>query len=220
MKYSCEVIQDLLPLYIDEVCSEESQKVIEEHLQECPKCKAIYINMKDSDAVEMIPSFADRELQKAESYHSVKKKLFRKQLLVAVGAVCAVIILFCAISAILKNTQQVVQYNENISVSMVDGDIVGRLSGSEVSYLRERRISITDGGDEKDILLFYISDTKWDELINGENVFSEFMLCEADKGADEINAVYYFTGDYSDLDSMDELEVENIILSSQLLWEK
>ena len=27
MKYTCEVIQDLLPLYKDEVCSDESKKI-------------------------------------------------------------------------------------------------------------------------------------------------------------------------------------------------
>lgn len=39
MKISCDMIQDLLPLYHDGVCSEESKKIIEEHLQICERCK-------------------------------------------------------------------------------------------------------------------------------------------------------------------------------------
>ena len=39
MKISCDMIQDLLPLYHDGVCSEESRKIIEEHLQTCENCK-------------------------------------------------------------------------------------------------------------------------------------------------------------------------------------
>ena len=39
MKASCKIIQDLLPLYCDEVCSEESKQTIEQHLQECEKCR-------------------------------------------------------------------------------------------------------------------------------------------------------------------------------------
>lgn len=39
MKFSCNVVQDLLPLYIDKSCSEESKLLIEEHLAECPKCR-------------------------------------------------------------------------------------------------------------------------------------------------------------------------------------
>ena len=35
MKLSCDVINDLLPLYHDEVCSEATKKIVEEHLKEC-----------------------------------------------------------------------------------------------------------------------------------------------------------------------------------------
>ncbi|MCR1842368.1 zf-HC2 domain-containing protein [Murimonas intestini] len=219
MKYPCELVQDLLPLYIDEVCSEESKKAVEEHLSECPDCRAVYAEMRDSDEIELTPSLANRERQKAESYQSVKKKLFRKQLLAAVGAVFALAILVFAAIGILKNTQQVVEYNK-ISVSIADGDLIGRLRGSEVSYLKIKRVSTTVVGEEKDVLLFYVSDTKWNELINSEKVFSEFTLCAADKGSDDISAVYYFTGDYTNLENMSETEFQNTILSSQLLWEK
>ena len=41
MKLSCDVINDLLPLYHDEVCSEESKRIVEEHLKECENCREI-----------------------------------------------------------------------------------------------------------------------------------------------------------------------------------
>ena len=41
MKLSCDVIKDLLPLYHDEVCSEETKKLVEEHLKECESCCVI-----------------------------------------------------------------------------------------------------------------------------------------------------------------------------------
>ena len=41
MKLSCEVIRDLLPLYEDAVCCEESRRLVEEHLAECRDCKAL-----------------------------------------------------------------------------------------------------------------------------------------------------------------------------------
>ena len=37
----CEIIRDLLPLYADDVCSERSAQLIEEHLQSCPECSAM-----------------------------------------------------------------------------------------------------------------------------------------------------------------------------------
>ena len=39
MKYDCDVIRDLLPLYADNACSEKSRDMVEEHLQECPACR-------------------------------------------------------------------------------------------------------------------------------------------------------------------------------------
>lgn len=39
-KLSCNVIRDLLPTYLDGICSEESKLLVEEHLADCEKCKA------------------------------------------------------------------------------------------------------------------------------------------------------------------------------------
>ncbi|TYP74645.1 zf-HC2 domain-containing protein [Paenibacillus methanolicus] len=39
-RISCEIIQDLLPLYHDEVCSTESVALIEAHLADCERCSA------------------------------------------------------------------------------------------------------------------------------------------------------------------------------------
>lgn len=41
MKYECEMIRDLLPLYHDKVCSKTSERVVEEHLKECVPCREI-----------------------------------------------------------------------------------------------------------------------------------------------------------------------------------
>lgn len=38
MKLSCKVIEDMLPMYYDCVCSNESATLVEEHLKECPNC--------------------------------------------------------------------------------------------------------------------------------------------------------------------------------------
>ena len=39
MKYPCETIRDLLPLYIDSVCSDASREIVEEHLADCEPCR-------------------------------------------------------------------------------------------------------------------------------------------------------------------------------------
>ena len=37
---NCDMIKDLLPLYADDVCSEESRKAVEEHINACSDCKS------------------------------------------------------------------------------------------------------------------------------------------------------------------------------------
>lgn len=35
---NCNVIQDILPLYLDNAVSEDTAKMVEEHLHTCKKC--------------------------------------------------------------------------------------------------------------------------------------------------------------------------------------
>ena len=45
-KLPCEVIQDLIPLYVDGVCSAKSKLYIEEHLKSCETCHNYLAEMK------------------------------------------------------------------------------------------------------------------------------------------------------------------------------
>ena len=42
-RISCEVARDLLPLYCDDVCSQESRILIDEHLKNCSDCDALLL---------------------------------------------------------------------------------------------------------------------------------------------------------------------------------
>lgn len=50
MKLSCKVIEDMLPMYYDGVCSEESAVLVEEHLEECPHCTHILAQLRSEIA--------------------------------------------------------------------------------------------------------------------------------------------------------------------------
>lgn len=45
MKLSCKVIEDMLPIYYDGVCSDESTTLVEEHLKECPQCSRVLADL-------------------------------------------------------------------------------------------------------------------------------------------------------------------------------
>ena len=48
MKTDCEVIRDLLPLYADQICSEPSRKMVEEHLPTCPACSEVLQRLRSN----------------------------------------------------------------------------------------------------------------------------------------------------------------------------
>lgn len=220
MSYPCNLIQDLLPLYLDGVCSEESKAIIEQHLSECPACKEYYASMCDAEEIVIAPPNAEREYQKAASFQAVKKKLLRKQILIVAVSIVLLAGIFFAAVGILKSSVNVVEYDNNISVSMIDDSLIGRLNGSRETYIKIKRTTITMDGQEENYLFYYVSATKWDNLTTNRDVFSEYVLCPADKGADRIDHVYYYTGDYTDIETMGIDELQDVIDASVLLWSK
>ncbi|WP_098749457.1 zf-HC2 domain-containing protein [Paenibacillus sp. EZ-K15] len=44
-RVSCNIIQDLLPLYYDDVCSTDTKALVDEHLADCPDCREVLSHM-------------------------------------------------------------------------------------------------------------------------------------------------------------------------------
>ena len=55
MNLSCEIVQDLLPLYCDGACSAESRQCIDQHLQTCQRCRRDLLLMQDEHGVAPPP---------------------------------------------------------------------------------------------------------------------------------------------------------------------
>ena len=51
---NCNIVKDLIPLYIDGCCSEESKKIIKEHIESCDACKTILADMNAPTDVTVI----------------------------------------------------------------------------------------------------------------------------------------------------------------------
>ena len=77
----CEVIKDLIPLYVDDVCSEKSKVLIEEHLAECEECRK-YLEALKGELPPMTVEAEEAEIKKSEVmfFKSVKNKLMIKKL--------------------------------------------------------------------------------------------------------------------------------------------
>lgn len=86
MRPSCKVIEDILPMYYDKVCSEDSAALVEEHLITCPHCSQM---LSDLGANIKVPE------QKADDIKPLKKiqKRYKKLKLGWLTAILCVVIL-------------------------------------------------------------------------------------------------------------------------------
>ena len=60
MKITCNIIEDLLPLYIDDMVSEDSRQLVEEHLKECAACRKMLDEMKKENQLRTVSGNAKR----------------------------------------------------------------------------------------------------------------------------------------------------------------
>ncbi|KOY83996.1 hypothetical protein ADM90_00870 [Lysinibacillus macroides] len=81
MRMNCNIIKDLLPSYIDDICSEDTRKVVEEHLAQCEKCRLSLKRMQQqTDYIQQMPE----EAKKAISPFKKINKKRRIQVFVAI----------------------------------------------------------------------------------------------------------------------------------------
>lgn len=93
MNKQCEIVRDLLPLYIDNACSVSSAQMIETHLPECDECTQIYQAMKTDHYEEVLKAEKDDVI----AHHA--KTQTRKTLIVGAGiaGILCIPILVCLI---------------------------------------------------------------------------------------------------------------------------
>ncbi|MBR4296477.1 MAG: zf-HC2 domain-containing protein [Clostridia bacterium] len=95
MRINCKVIEDLLPLYSDNICSDESRKLLEEHLQECDKCRSLIKNM---DLIQITHIKKD-ETEKAAIIKKGFKKIHKRWIASLIAVFMLIPVIFCGILA-------------------------------------------------------------------------------------------------------------------------
>ena len=77
MQKQCGIVQDLLPLYLDGVCGEESRSLVEAHLQECEECRSMKEELQaELPMQEGKLQQSEVEILKKTSWNISKKALF------------------------------------------------------------------------------------------------------------------------------------------------
>ena len=110
MKITCDVIQDLMPSYVDGLLSEDSKALVEEHMGTCQECRKMFEIMTEEQNREK-PSAAsttERGVDRTENTESnadtgsaavlkrIRKKLLVRRVLTAAAAVILTLIVVAA----------------------------------------------------------------------------------------------------------------------------
>ena len=113
MNKECELVRDLLPLYVENACSRQSADIVSMHLKCCPECNKIYQEMcekakqdlSNDDTHKMINAI--KHLKRVRIFKKIATKLF------------ITILLFCAtIASIIGTFFGVLYILDNIPVKL------------------------------------------------------------------------------------------------------
>ena len=95
MKNVCDIVQDILPLYVDDVCSDSSKSFVEEHLAECAKCSETMNSLK-RNAIES-NLIDEKENVLKHHFRAAKRKTF------TVGVITAGVLMIPVIVCLIVN---------------------------------------------------------------------------------------------------------------------
>lgn len=123
---NCEIVKDLLPMYIDGLCSDTSNKLVKQHLSTCSHCKQIYEQMLNEFEVEQIDlnTIAIQQKQPFEKLNNIFKSYGDFSKLVEWLTVLAVVITIIllgkgfidiqGLKAVIKHQENIQQEQQNI----------------------------------------------------------------------------------------------------------
>ena len=83
MNMNCNIIKDLLPSYVDGLCSEDTCKVVENHLEHCEECRRFVKMMEVEPPMDTTQMILDEVEVAKEPFKRINKKR-RIQVLVAI----------------------------------------------------------------------------------------------------------------------------------------
>ena len=97
MEIKCNVIQDLLPLYVDNACSKESADMVKEHISTCPECKKLYDEMCSQNEENILKS----ECMDIIAHHKISVNKKKKLIISLICAATIIISIFATALTVL-----------------------------------------------------------------------------------------------------------------------
>ena len=169
MKTNCNIIKDLLPLYVDGITSKESTQLIVEHLAECKNCKEALENMKEEIRVSNID--IDEESTIKNFFKKIKRK---KRISITLSVIITLILVIGGVN--LWNKENFIRnYEENLITveEQDDGGLIANINATnytDLHFILEQNID-----DSVDIYITLFQSLK-DKLFPTEEPFKSISV--------------------------------------------
>lgn len=182
MNISCEIIRDLLPLYHDEVCSDDSKALVEEHLEDCKLCKE---ELRRIDSEISMPHVSPDSDGAKKAISSAWKKAKRKSYVKGIVITALICILLAGAFFGLTQWKIVPVAAEALEVTelsqLPDGSIVFRLLVNDNKNLYFTKYTTTDDGCLYVTPMHSVIETTRKYDIGGFDQYHVFNPLELDK---------------------------------------
>ena len=217
-KIKCTIIQDVLPLYIDEVVSQDTKEMVDEHLQSCDKCQKEYESMKQDLYIPVE--------NKDSLFNNISKKWRKKKVIVSIISILVTAIILIGVFLYVFYYETVIPYSEDLIKieRQDDNQLVSHYFGeSYAGFNGTHPMPLEIDGEKKNVsFIFYtktVVDSPLSNLINNKKSLNEqeyiFELPESEK----IDMVYYVDFDVEKItDGKDSWN--SILKRAVLIWEK
>lgn len=216
----CTIIQDILPLYVDEVVSGDTKEMVEAHLQQCKHCQKEYEAMKKEI---FIPAQTETSMLK----HIQRKWRNKKWMIAGSSIVLTVALLFGAFSFVF-HYDTVIPYDEElVKIELQQQDIIAHYYGeSYYSFNGAGPTEMEIDGKQKNVAFIQYTET----IANSSSgdLFrkaaprkeTDFIMPVAQpEEVNKLDAVYYTTVDM-DVLSSDRSSWDQLLEDAILIWEK
>lgn len=171
---SCNVIGDILPLYVDGVVCDDTKIIVEEHLRRCPACRKEAALLENRLA---LPADSKGPLEDAQVIRGFRKKWRNKKILIVS---LSIMITFAACFSLfqwMNNYEVYIPYDQSLFsvTSKSNGSVVIHYYGETFAGVREfgtertksRAASFDSETGENlgNIGYFYCYDTLWSKYV-------------------------------------------------------
>lgn len=181
MKISCNMIRDILPLYVEDMASQDTRDLVEEHIASCENCKKRLEEMRTFEEPPVDTDIAP--------LRNIQNTLRKKKLQTIILSVMVTLV-FAVVTIAYLTTPAYISYNEN-AVSIIekdDGTVLLNFSEEVSGYNVNQYPAADNSGYVYDITTW---ETIWQQKINKNNLENTVL----NPNGETVASIYYYNTD-------------------------